>query len=64
MRSHHQRTGGALSAPEGEPSVLAGVAQVLRQAALQVHQFDVRQQSDWLDTDAGARQLILDFGMD
>lgn len=45
MWPHDQRTGGALSASEGEPSVLAGTAQVLRQASLQVHQFDVRQQS-------------------
>lgn len=44
VRSHDQRARGALSASEGEPSVLAGAAQVLRQAPLQVHQLDVRQQ--------------------
>lgn len=44
VRSYHLRAGGALPPPEGQPSVLAGAAQVLRQAALQVHQLAVRQQ--------------------
>lgn len=43
MRTHHARAGGALSPPEGEAPVQPVIAQVLRQAALQVHQQQLRE---------------------
>lgn len=54
VRPHDERAGSALPAPEGEAPVLAGPAQVLRQAPLQVHQLAVCEQPARLVPDAGA----------
>lgn len=54
MWSHDQRARGTLHSPERQPPVLTGPAQVLRQAALQVYQLDIREQLAGPIADAGS----------
>lgn len=52
MWSHDKRTRGALHPSEGQSPVFAGVAEILRQTPLQIHEFDVRKQLAGRTTDA------------
>lgn len=59
MRSHDQRTRSPLHPLEGQAPVLAGFAEVLRQAPLQVHQLTVRKQLTGLVPNACSQLNLL-----